>query len=168
MYRTSAETVVADMWHALADFACLEYVNSTVPVPNPYTFEQHIDAARSIRDFLDRDCKHKGVCAVCSMYRRQCDLEVYDLEEVPNLHLLDASMPKTAKQPRDALTTFVWQNVTYCMQPDACHADERGERCSVDVCVGCFSALKNKRVPDESLVCFDTGEARWAQRDCGA
>lgn len=125
--------------------------------PEPFTFQQHVEAAQKFRDQLDADC-NKGVCSVCSKYCRACDIVAYDLDEVPNLHLLDASGPKTAKHPRDALTTFTWQNVTYCLQPDFCRVDASGEHCQADICVGCYSALKNKRVPDESLVCFDTGK----------
>lgn len=150
----TAEQWSNDMWKAVVDFSCLE---ETISLPQPFTFQQHVQAAEAFRDHLDNDCKKK-VCSVCSMYRRTVDVEEYDLEKVPNLHLLDASGPKTAKHPRDALTTFAWQNVTYCLQPYACRVDGSGDHCTVDICVDCFTDLKNKRVPDESLVCFDTGK----------
>ena len=141
------------MWTAISDFAGLD---EDAMVPEPFTFEQHVDTAKEFRKHLENDC-NRTVCAVCSSYQRNIDVKEYNIDDIPNLSLLDASVPPSTSHPRDALTTFTWRNVTYCLQPIACKPRRDGE-CVVDVCGQCHSDLKKKRVPDMSLVCFDTGK----------
>ena len=123
-------------------------------LPAAPTMQTHIDHAQKMRDFLDRECT-KTVCAVCSMMRRTCDITRYPIKHIPNVHLLDASGPKTDQFPRAALTVVehvdVDNTTTYCMQPASVFEDE------ADVCIDCYTDLEKSRIPDLSLVAFDTG-----------
>ena len=89
------------MWTAISDFAGLDEV---AIVPEPFTFEQHADTAKEFRKHLENDCK-RSVCVVCSSCRRNIDIKEYNIDKIPNLSLLGASVPKST-YPRDALTTF--------------------------------------------------------------
>lgn len=140
------------MWTAIKDFSGLDDVPT---VPTPFTFAQHVETAREFRKQLDIDC-NRTACAVCSSYCRKTDVNTYNINNIPNLSLLDASLPKSTALPRDALTTFTWRNTTYCLQPEACEVDD--EQCRVTICCLCHSDLKKKRVPEMSLVSFDTGK----------
>jgi hypothetical protein len=146
-----ASQVAMEHWEALTKFVGL---NDKCKIPEPFTFDQHVATAQKFRDHLKDDCRQE-VCAVCSKYCSHAVVNKYSLADVPHLDLLDAAGPKSAKHPRDALTTFAWHDVTYCLQPYSCYGD--GNECQVDMCNDCYGALQSMRVPESSLVCFDTG-----------
>ena len=93
------------------------------------------------------------------------DIATYFLDNVPHIDLLIADGTSTPEQPRRALTTFEdtpesSSNVTYCLQPVACHRDDaplpvdatgavHAARTQVDVCLHCYGQLLKKHVPKE-------------------
>ena len=155
----TAETVATAVWDEIAKCTGLYDIPD---VPEAPTWDTHLANAQSMRDFLDRECR-RSVCGVCSMMRRGQDVKLHDIASIPNLHLLDSTLPKTAAHPRDGLTTFAYtdpassKNVVYCLQPHACSDSDDG-KVNVSVCDSCHHHLTKGRVPPESLVCFDTGK----------
>lgn len=146
--------IAARMWNGIKAFVGLDEV---VDFPTAFTFDQHKAAAAALRKFMDKECT-KEPCAVCSKYTIKDHLTSYKLQDVPNIDLLDASLPPTPQLPRVGLTTFTWNGTTYCLQPAACHPDDGVHDCHVDVCKDCHDDLKASRVPSTSLVAFDSGE----------
>ena len=105
---------------------------------------------------------------MCSMFVRSVDVRRYALTDIPNLDLLRIDADDIAEDklryPRHALTT--WGQ--YCLQPVAVHSSSTNSNddddvtdddddVHVDVCTSCYKSLSNYRIPDESLVAFDTG-----------
>lgn len=152
----TASHVSREMWAGIMEFACIDNPSKLTTLPRAYTLDDHVEAARRFREELRKYCD-RTVCAVCSMYRPRCNVSRHDLNTIPNLALLDAALPKTDELPRDALTTFEWGNVSYCLQPAACFPSDDSSKCAADVCTECFADLKAKRVPKMSLVSFDAG-----------
>ena len=115
-------SVACGVWDEISKFTGLHDVPT---VPEASTWDNHISHAKAMRQFLDRECQ-KTVCGVCSMMQRDQDVELHDIFSIPNLVLLDSTGPKSASQPRDALTTFKYtdpasfEDITYCLQPHAC------------------------------------------------
>lgn len=162
--RASAgDDIAARMWTGIKTFVGMD---DKISLPTAYSFEQHVEAAVKFREHMDQDCD-RAPCAVCSKYTHKTHLTRHRLQDVPNIDLLDSTLPGTPQLPREALTTFVWNCTTYCMQPAACHVDEALLECSVDVCKDCHADLKAGRVPCTSLVAFDTGERNWRQAEQG-
>jgi hypothetical protein len=160
-----ASDVAREMWGGIKEFVCFEYLANEPPLPQPFTLDDHVDAAIKFRTEL-KACCEKTVCAVCSRYRPKVDATSHAICDIPNLSLLDASLPKTDEYPRDALTTFQWRDTTYCLQEKACHVGDDPNTCNVTVCKECFFALKTKRVPPMSLVRFDAGKNKIVNGYC--
>ena len=143
-------------------------MNRTPTVP---PLQPTLDVARQFRDVIDRQCT-KNVCAVCSMIVRQVDIEEMTVSSIPNLDLLRKGREDGEEDvyPRAGLT--VWGN--WCLQPAAIRAidvPEGHQGCDMDIdlevdaeghvadiCKTCLKELGKGKVPDRSLVAFDTGE----------
>ena len=147
-----AQITASELWTSVVDFA---HLHSDDPIPN-ITRDTHLQAATDFRAHMDRECT-KDVCAVCSCYKRACDVTSTTPSELVGLHLLDASRPKTDTLPRAALTTVTISSNTYCLQPVACQRDDDGTITHIKVCIECKHSLASSRVPNTSLVAFDTG-----------
>ena len=144
---------VETAWAALVGFA---HLNTTPSIPS-VTPDVHLQAAKAMRDHLDRECT-RSVCAVCSCYCRSVDVTDFAPNDLAGLHLLDASRERSERHPRDALTTVDHDGVTYCLQPAACTFSVDGVVLEhISVCKDCSTSLGNSSVPKASLVCFDTG-----------
>jgi hypothetical protein len=149
----TGEEVQQQQWEDLANRLGLHRQPSAPPI------QPVIEVAKSFRDVLDRQCC-KEVCAVCSMYVRKVDITTLDLEDVPNLDLLrsDVEMSEEERQryPRDGLT--IWRE--WCLQEAGItvEGEESEEEVKVAVCKNCLKDLENDKIPDTSLVAFDTGE----------
>lgn len=161
----SASDVSSEMWDGIKEFVCLDSCIDEPSLPKPFTFDDHVDAAAKFRLNLQEYCD-RTVCAVCSRYRPKANISSHLLDNIPNLSLLDSTLPKTDELPRDALTTFQWRDSTYCLQAEGCDVHDDPAMCAADVCSECFSALKAKRVPPMSLVCFDAGKCKAARIVC--
>lgn len=88
----------------------------------------------------------------------------YGLHDIPNVSLLDANIASTAEMPRDGLTCVTDPNNSnkrYCLQQRGCKTEGNAvvEPRQYGVCSACRSALEDERVPSESLVMVDTGNA---------
>lgn len=142
-----------DVWDGIAEFAGLR---DEASVPSPVSWDDHVACAQSMRDFLDAEC-NKTVCGVCSIMRRSVDVQPVDFGAIPNLELLRADGPKTLQYPREGLTATEHNGTTYCIQPAACTSRHDGGQ-DIALCKSCLNHLKHKRVPPESLVCFDAGK----------
>ena len=97
-------------------------------------------------------------------------------DDIPSLELLEVGRESTDEEklrfPRDGLT--VWNG--YCIQPAAlmdCSGQFEGEdlnhmqstdEISMTICKDCHSTLSKGRIPDTSLVAFDTGTRVLLQR----
>lgn len=92
------------------------------------------------------------LCAVCSCNSSNKHTHTIAIKDLPGLHLLDASLPKTREEPRAAHTTFSYASKTYCLQPLAIHNN------IVSVCSTCLDHLSTKKdSPMDSLVRIDIG-----------
>ena len=121
-YRTkdvrTADGVAFDVWSEIAKRTGL---HDSPTLPSPTTWEKHATDAQLMRDHLDRECK-RAVCAVCSMHRRAVDVASYSITDIPNIDLLDITVPSTEEHPRAALTTYQCTDVAtmednvYCLQ----------------------------------------------------
>jgi hypothetical protein len=140
------------MWEAVAEFA---HLHSDHVIPTN-TRDTHLAAAAAMRSHMDKECT-KDVCAVCSCYKRTCDITSIPPASLDGLHLLDASREKTSKLPRVGLTTVTIDDTTYCLQPYACIRDASTSVTHINVCNDCKDSLAASRVPKTSLVAFDTG-----------
>ena len=148
----TAETVSADVWNGIAEFAG---VHEESAVPQSAKWEDHVSAAQEMRDFLDSEC-NKTVCGVCSMLRRAVDIKSLAFGDIPNVDLLLKDGPTSPEHPRDGLTTVEHNGDVYCLQPAACTPNCTGDY-DVALCKSCRGHLEHKRIPPESLVCFDAG-----------
>ena len=79
------------------------------------------------------------LCAVCSCNSSNKHTHTIAIKDLPGLHLLDASLPKTREEPRAAHTTFSYASKTYCLQPLAIHNN------IVSVCSTCLDHLSTKK-----------------------
>jgi hypothetical protein len=94
------------------------------------------------------------------MMRRAVDVKPVDFGDIPNLGLLSADGPASPEYPREGLTTMEHNGTSYCIQAAACTSRQDGGQ-DVAVCKSCLNHLQNKRVPPESLVCFDAGTLKY-------
>ena len=150
----AAEETAEAVWAGIANMCP---IRTEPEVPRPPTWEDHIRNAKDMRASIKRQCERE-VCAVCSMIKPVHNMTRFDdIEEIPNIELLDADIEPTEECPRAGLTTFQYcDSIKYCLQPDACH--HHADKVEVDVCEDCVRQLDGNRVPTESLVRFDTGE----------
>jgi hypothetical protein len=144
------------MWGGIEDLCGM---NDKHVYPRAPTLADHIENAQAMRDSIQRQCD-RSVCAVCSMMKPTEDIiEIDDLQSVPHIELLDASIESTPDCYRSGLTSYMYNDtIKYCLQPDACRHNDMLDQTEVDVCVDCHRQLSAGRVPTEALARFDGGE----------
>ncbi len=129
------------------------------PDPKPratkqaWSLQDDLATAQHFRACMDRDIPVQ-LCAVCARKCRRCDVHVLRFaDQFVGLGRLRADGPKTPAAPRQALTTFLWQDVRYCLLPAACDAVKG----TAHVCTECTTELGHGKLPPASLVRIDTG-----------
>ena len=108
-----APSVVDGVLRDTADFLC-----RPVEVPRVWSREDERIASQRLAQEVAA-AMPTTMCAVCARLRRADDVAEYAPADVSKVHLLLADGPRSPELPRDALTTFTFDDGSrYCLHPD--------------------------------------------------
>ena len=132
--------VEKQMWEGVLTFSDYD-PNRSYAVPRAHTMTDQIRTARRSSAMASQRSAPVSSVASAPCTAATVKVKQLDIEEVPNLELLNVNGDKTPELPRDALTRCTWVDHDYCLQPAGCEISDDGQVLEVSVCEECLAAL---------------------------